>query len=48
MADPRFIDALRDAVEAYRSFVGATSVAWPRTRIGRDLARALRDDSAAA
>jgi uncharacterized protein YcaQ len=42
MEDPRFVPALRDALEAYRSFVGATSVSWPRTRPGRDLAAALR------
>ena len=36
-----FIGALRDAVEAYRCFVGATTVEWPRTRIGREIARAL-------
>jgi hypothetical protein len=37
-----FLAALRDAVEAYRSFVGARRVAWPRTRPGRDVAKALR------
>ena len=37
-----FIGALGEAVEAYREFVGATKVTWPRTRPGRDLARALR------
>lgn len=42
MDAPGFVPALRDAVEAYREFVGATKVAWPRTRVGRDLARALR------
>ena len=42
MEDPRFIPALGEAVEAYRSFVGATKVAWPRTRPGRDIAAALR------
>jgi uncharacterized protein len=36
-----FIDALRAAVDAYRSFVGAEKVTWPRTRVGRALARAL-------
>jgi uncharacterized protein YcaQ len=39
---PGFIVALGDAVEAYRDFVGATRVTWPRTRPGRDLAGALR------
>ena len=47
MEDPAFIGALRDAVEAYRSFVGATKVTWPRTRPGRDIAGALRKPSAA-
>ena len=42
MEDPRFVPALCDALEAYRSFVGATKVSWPRTRPGRDLAGALR------
>jgi uncharacterized protein YcaQ len=37
-----FIGALRDAVEAYRCFVGAATVEWPRTRIGREIAGALR------
>ena len=39
---PGFIPALRDAIEAYRRFVGARTVSWPRTRPGRDLAGALR------
>jgi len=47
METPAFIPALREAVEAYRSFVGATRVAWPRTRPGRDIAGALRRRSAA-
>jgi uncharacterized protein YcaQ len=42
MEEPRFMPALRDAVEAYRCFVGATKVTWPRTRPGRDVAAALR------
>jgi uncharacterized protein YcaQ len=37
-----FLPALRDALEAYRSFVGARSVTWPRTRPGRDVVAALR------
>jgi uncharacterized protein len=41
MEAPDFIAALRDALEAYRSFVGARRVVWPRTRLGRDLAAAL-------
>jgi uncharacterized protein len=48
MASPGFIEALAEALDAYRDFVGATTVAWPRTRPGRDLARALRDAFAAA
>jgi uncharacterized protein len=47
MEEPRFIPALRDAIEAYRSFVGADSVVWPRTRRGREVAGALRRPSAA-
>jgi uncharacterized protein YcaQ len=41
MEAPGFLVALRDAIEAYRSFVGARRVLWPRTRLGRDLATAL-------
>jgi uncharacterized protein len=41
-----FIAALRDAIEAYRSFVGADTVAWPRTRPGRDVGAALRVSAA--
>jgi len=47
MEDPRFIPALREALDAYRSFVGATRIVWPRTRPGRDVAGALRRPSAA-
>jgi len=39
---PGFVPALREAVEAYRSFVGAEKMAWPRTRPGREVAGALR------
>ncbi len=42
MEEPRFIAALGEAIEAYRSFVGAIKVVWPRTRPGRDVASALR------
>jgi hypothetical protein len=42
MEEPRFVPALRTALEAYRRFVGAASVTWPRTRPGRELAGALR------
>jgi uncharacterized protein YcaQ len=44
---PGFIAALRDAIEAYRSFVGADAITWPRTRPARDVAGALRRPSAA-
>src|SRR5918992_6146049 len=37
-----FIPALREAIDAYRSFVGAETVTWPRSRPGRDIAAALR------
>jgi len=37
-----FLSALADAVEAYRTFVGATKVTWPRTKAGRAVAGALR------
>jgi hypothetical protein len=47
MEDPHFIPALREAIEAYRSFVGAVKVTWPRSRPGRDIAAALRRASAA-
>ena len=40
MEAPGFVPALTEALRAYRSFVGATKVTWPRTRLGRDLARA--------
>jgi hypothetical protein len=39
---PGFIPALRDALEAYRSFVGADTITWPRTRVPREIAGALR------
>jgi len=42
MEEPHFVPALADALDAYRTFVGATAVTWPRTRPGRDLAGALR------
>lgn len=46
METPGFVIALADAVAAYRSFVGADGVAWPRTRPGRDVAAALKRASA--
>ena len=42
MEEAGFLPALRDALEAYRVFVGAESIAWPDTRLGRDLAGVLR------
>jgi uncharacterized protein YcaQ len=42
MEEPGFLDALREAVEAYRRFVGARSVSWPRSNPGRRIAGALR------
>ena len=42
MEELAFVPALADALDAYRRFVGARSVTWPRTRPGRDLAGALR------
>lgn len=42
MEEPYLIPALRSALNDYRTFVGASSVTWPRTRPGRDLAGALR------
>ena len=38
MEEQEFVPALADALEAYRRFVGADSVIWPSTRLGRDLA----------
>ena len=42
LEEPGFVAALHDALEAYREFVGATQVNWPRTRPARDIAAALR------
>jgi len=42
MEEPHFIPALSQALRAYRSFVGAKALTWPATRLGRDLAGALR------
>ena len=47
MEEARFIPALREAIEAYRSFVGADTVTWPRTRVAREIAGALRRTVAA-
>ncbi len=40
MDEPHFVPALADALRAYRSFVGADTITWPRTGLGRDLAKA--------
>jgi hypothetical protein len=42
MEEPHFVPALAEALRAYRSFVSAKRVTWPRTRVGRELARATR------
>ena len=42
MEDPRFLPALAEAVEAYRTFVGADRLMWPRSRPGRDVGSAIR------
>jgi hypothetical protein len=41
MDEAGFLPALRDGLDAYRLFVDARSVTWPRTRPGRDVAGAL-------
>jgi hypothetical protein len=42
MEEPHFVAALSAALRAYRDFVGARTVSWPRTRLGRELARRTR------
>jgi uncharacterized protein YcaQ len=41
MTEPHFVPALAEALRAYRSFVGAHSIAWPSSRLGRGLAKAV-------
>jgi uncharacterized protein YcaQ len=41
MEEPHFVPALATALEAYRAFVDADSVTWPRTQLGRALGTAL-------
>ena len=48
MEEPHFVPTLATALDAYRTFVGAESVSWPRTRLGRDLAGAIQRHGAAA
>ena len=47
MEEPHFVPALAKALRAYQGFIGAKSVSWPRTRIGRTIASALRTEAAA-
>lgn len=42
MEEQGFVPALAQALDAYQRFIGAKTVAWPETRLGRDLARATR------
>ncbi len=42
MEEPRFVPAFAEAIRAYRSFVGAEKITWPRTRLGRELAKSTR------
>jgi uncharacterized protein YcaQ len=42
MEEHGFVPALSEALDAYSRFVGAESVIWPPTGLGRDLAGALR------
>jgi uncharacterized protein len=48
MDEPHFVAALGAALKAYRAFVGADAVSWPRTRQLRALARALERQEAPA
>jgi uncharacterized protein len=41
MESPGFLAAFAEALEAYRNFVGAERITWPRSRAGRAIARAL-------
>jgi uncharacterized protein YcaQ len=47
MESPGFLGAFAEALDAYRSFVGAERIAWPRTRAGRAIGTALRAASVA-
>jgi uncharacterized protein YcaQ len=42
MEEPGFLPALGKALDAYRRFVGAVSIIWPRSKRGRDIASELR------
>jgi uncharacterized protein len=43
MEEAGFLPALREALQAYRLFVAAASVAWPRTRAADELAAAMKN-----
>lgn len=47
MEEPQLVPAMATALHAYRAFVGAETVSWPRTRLGRALAGALQRHDAA-
>jgi len=47
MDAPGFVAAFAEAIEAYRLFVGAERITWPRTRAGRAIGAALRTRSVA-
>jgi uncharacterized protein YcaQ len=42
MEEPGFVAALAEALDAYQRFIGAKTVTWPPTRLGRAIAGALR------
>jgi uncharacterized protein YcaQ len=42
MEEPHLVPALATALRAYKAFVGARTVSWPRTRLGRQLGAAVR------
>ncbi|MEP7040056.1 MAG: crosslink repair DNA glycosylase YcaQ family protein [Chloroflexota bacterium] len=41
MEEPHFVPALAKALQAYCAFIGAITITWPATRLGRDLGTAL-------
>ena len=42
MEEPDLVPALAEALRAYHAFVGGRRVVWPRSRLGRQLAGAMR------
>ncbi len=42
LAEPHFVEAFAEALRAFQRFIGATRVTWPRTRLARALAQAVR------